>query len=273
MRMLGVWRSARRCVALMYLAARPSELCAVSRRCTSGPATECLREGRQIAKAHAVGDSVQLECRIGEQRLDEFPEDRFPDRTERRPFGFQPALHAALAHRQASRHDATFGTHTRCQERAGRLRHPLLERCEPGDLGRKRRRQLRQLLGDPTIAKPRGACQLADRKHQAIVRCRESHRGPNARDASSAPETRTCRKSTSRTSRSGYARRSMRMIAIDKYSTACGLLSKVRSQGWMTTLAVSRPMSRSILIRSTAVTATRARDCRPSARWPCDMSR
>jgi hypothetical protein len=57
----------------------------------------------------------------------------------------------------------------------------------------------------------------------------------------------------------------------DRYSTACGLLSKVRSQGWMTTLAVSRPMSRSIWIRSTAVTATRARDCRPSARWPCDI--
>ena len=70
----------------MSLAARPSELCAVSRWCTSSPATECLREGRQIAKAHAVGDSVQLECRIGEQRLDEFPEDRFLNPTERRPW-------------------------------------------------------------------------------------------------------------------------------------------------------------------------------------------
>src|SRR4029450_5695248 len=94
----GVWRSARRFVPLMSLAARQSELCAVSRRRTSGPATKCLREGGQIAKAHAVGDSVQLEGRIGEQRLDEFPQDRFLNRTERRPFGFKSALHASLAH-------------------------------------------------------------------------------------------------------------------------------------------------------------------------------
>jgi hypothetical protein len=82
----------------MSLATRPSELCAVSRRCPSSPATKCLREGRQIAKAHAAGDSVQLECRIGEQRLDDFPEDRFVNRTERRPFGFKSALQTSLAH-------------------------------------------------------------------------------------------------------------------------------------------------------------------------------
>src|SRR5262245_21107822 len=96
--MLGVWRSALRCVPPMSLATRPSELCAISRRCTSSPATKCLREGGLIAKAHAVGDSVQLECRIGEQRLDEFPEDRFLNRTERRPFGFKPTLQTSLAH-------------------------------------------------------------------------------------------------------------------------------------------------------------------------------
>src|SRR5262249_14205864 len=38
----------------MCLAARGSELCAVSRRCIASPAAKCLREGRQIAKAHAV---------------------------------------------------------------------------------------------------------------------------------------------------------------------------------------------------------------------------
>src|SRR5262249_41891816 len=98
MEMLGVWRSARRFGPLLSLTTRSSELCAVSRRCTSGPATKCLREGRQIAKAHAVGDSVQLECRIGEQRLDEFPEHRFLNRTERRPFGFKSALETSLAY-------------------------------------------------------------------------------------------------------------------------------------------------------------------------------
>ena len=81
----------------MRLAARPSELCAVSRRCTSSPAPKCLREGRKIAEAYAVGDSVQLESRIGEQHLDEFPEDRFVNGTERRPFTFKSALHASLA--------------------------------------------------------------------------------------------------------------------------------------------------------------------------------
>ena len=96
--MLGVWRSARRRVVLMSLDTRPSELRAVSRRCTSSPATKCLGESRQIAKAHAVGDSVQLECRIGEQCLDEFPENRFVNGTERRPFGFESALHASLAY-------------------------------------------------------------------------------------------------------------------------------------------------------------------------------
>src|SRR5262249_26785648 len=89
---------ARRFVPLIRLAPRPRELCAVSRWCTSSPATECLREGRQITKAHAVGDSIQLECRIGEQRLDEFPEHGFLNPTERRPFAFKSALHASLAH-------------------------------------------------------------------------------------------------------------------------------------------------------------------------------
>src|SRR5262245_42116431 len=98
MEMLGIWRSVRRFVPVMSLASRPNELCAVSRRRTSGPATKCLREGGQIAKAHAVGDSVQLECRIREQRLDEFPEDGFLNRTERRPFGFKSALQTSLAH-------------------------------------------------------------------------------------------------------------------------------------------------------------------------------
>src|SRR5262249_22589771 len=113
---------ARRFLPLMRLTSRRRELCAVSRRCTASPAAKCLRESRQVAKADTERDGIQLECWIGQHRLHQLPEYRFPNRTERRTFRFQPALHASLAHRQASRHDGTFGTYTRCQERAGSLR-------------------------------------------------------------------------------------------------------------------------------------------------------
>ena len=83
---------------MLSLATRSSELCAVSRRCTASPTAKGLREGGLISKAHAVGDSVQLECGIGEQGLDEFPEDRILNRTEGRPFGFKSALQTSLAH-------------------------------------------------------------------------------------------------------------------------------------------------------------------------------
>src|SRR5262245_35864469 len=148
-----------------------------------------------------------------------------------------PALHASLAHRQASRHDGTFGTHTRGQERLGSLPHPLLERCERGDLGRKRRRQLRQLIGDQRLPSRDGLASSRTGNIRRVSAAANRTEAPNARDASSTHETRTCRKATSRKSRSGYARRSMQRIAIDRYSTECGLLSKIRSQGRTTTLA------------------------------------
>ena len=116
--------------------------------------TKCLREGRLIAKAHASGNRVQLECRIGEQRLDEFPEDRILNRTKGRLLGFKSALQTSLAHPQPSRHDGTVRAHPGGQEGSGGLPNPILQRCEWRSLGRKSRRQLRQLIGDQGIAEP-----------------------------------------------------------------------------------------------------------------------
>jgi hypothetical protein len=56
-------------VLLMFLVTGYSELCAVSRRRTSTPSTKGLREGGVVSKAHAAGDNVQLDGRIGKQRL------------------------------------------------------------------------------------------------------------------------------------------------------------------------------------------------------------
>ena len=75
-----------------------------TQRAGRGIAPKRLREGRLVAKAHATGNSVQLERRIGEQRLDELPDDRFLNRTKRRPFCFESTLQTSLAHPQASRH-------------------------------------------------------------------------------------------------------------------------------------------------------------------------
>jgi len=88
---------------------------------SSGPATKCLRESGQVSKAETEGDGTQLEFWIRQRRLDQFPEDRFPNGSESRTFGFRPALHASRAHPQAPRHDGTFRTHTRSQECAGGL--------------------------------------------------------------------------------------------------------------------------------------------------------